>query len=84
MQAIITKYIAPTNTRGARIKATAGKGQTIIVSYNYARTIKNNHLDAMTALIEKLKWQYESLTWVQVDIETGCVFVAIKSRVELR
>ena len=30
MQAIITKYLSPTNTKGARIKAIAGRGSLIV------------------------------------------------------
>lgn len=52
MQAIVTKYLAPTNSRGARIKATCHAG-SITVPYNYS---ENPHLDACNALRAKLGW----------------------------
>jgi hypothetical protein len=50
MQAIETKKLAPTNCKGARIKATCGRA-TIIVPYAYEATCP--HIDAAQILVEK-------------------------------
>jgi hypothetical protein len=43
--AIETKYLGPTNTRGGRIKATpiSGRGKSIIVPYDHALSVTENH-----------------------------------------
>lgn len=55
MQAIVTKYLGPTNSRGARIKATARAG-SITVSYNHVRDVEQNHKRACVMLVDKLGW----------------------------
>jgi hypothetical protein len=56
-QAIVTKYIGPTNTRGSRIKATADAG-SITVPFNYRlKTFEENHRAAAVALQNKFNWQ---------------------------
>ena len=58
MQAIRTKYLAPTNTRGARFKASCEAGSiTICSSYNNADVC---HLEAAKALMAKLGWDKDS------------------------
>jgi hypothetical protein len=54
-QAIATKYLGPTNTRGGRIKATAWAG-SITVPYDYALDVKDNHKAAADDLIAKMGW----------------------------
>lgn len=54
-QAIETKYIGPTNTKGSRIKATAAAG-SIILPYDYAISIEKNHKKAAFALRIKMGW----------------------------
>jgi len=54
-QAIETKYIKATNTRGSRIKATAWGG-TITVGYDYALDTDGAHKAAADALIAKMGW----------------------------
>lgn len=56
MQAIVTKYLGPTNTRGARIKATADAGS---VTVGYDHSAHNAHDVAVVALREKLGWAGE-------------------------
>lgn len=70
MIAIHTKFIAPTNTRGARIKAyTANgmgfKGFTATVSYSYGDTNVQSHFEAVKALVEKndLDWTLEGMRY---------------------
>lgn len=53
MQAIITKFIGPTDTRGARIKATASSG-SVTVGYPYELSGQECHRFAADALCEKL------------------------------
>lgn len=55
MQAIKTKYLAPTNHRGARIKATCD-AKSITVSYAYELSIEENHRLAAIELKTSLNW----------------------------
>ena len=55
MQAIVTKYLSPTNTRGALIKATAQAGATYL-SWDYALDTSANHRAAAVELANKYKW----------------------------
>ena len=57
MAIIKTKFIGPTNTRGARIKATCQAGSATI-SYPYSESISDSHWLAAQELITKL-----SLNW---------------------
>lgn len=54
-QAITTKYLAATDRRGSRIKATARAG-TVIVPYDSGLSSTRNHAEAAKALAVKLKW----------------------------
>lgn len=54
-QAIVTRFLGPTNHRGARVKATADAG-TVTVSWDYALGISENHERAAFALADKLGW----------------------------
>ena len=58
MQAIVTKYLSPTNTRGALIKATAhtGPGGSITTPWDYALDTSANHRAAALALANKYQW----------------------------
>lgn len=56
MQAIVTKYINPTNTKGARIKATCDAG-SITIPFEYAGTEEQTHAAAAMALVRKLGWE---------------------------
>jgi hypothetical protein len=55
MQAIQTKYLSPTNTRGARIKATCAAG-SITISYPHELSGQAVHRKAAEALVSKLQW----------------------------
>ncbi len=56
MQAIQVKYISPTNTKGARIKAFCYSG-SITVPYNCDLDDEGRAMEAGQALIEKLGWK---------------------------
>lgn len=68
MIAIHTKFISPTNIRGARIKAyTAGygdfKGFSAVISYPYELSGEKCHFEAVKALVKKhnLDWNLENM-----------------------
>lgn len=75
MQAIITKYVGPTNTRGSRIKAMAEAG-SVTVHYDDALTSTANHAEAAMALVRKFKWNRgRDVTLIAGGYIAGYVFV---------
>lgn len=54
-QAIVTKYHGPTNHKGSRISARAEAGR-VVVSYDHALNISDNHKAAAQALVERFGW----------------------------
>lgn len=70
MQAIITTFLPPTNTRGSRYKAACDAG-SIIVSANHTLNITENHIAACQALQRKIaeankaKYHTTADTWEQ-------------------
>jgi len=54
-QAITTKFLGPTNSRGARVKAVAEAG-SVTVNWDYSLGIEGNHTSAAKALAAKLEW----------------------------
>lgn len=74
MQAIITKYIGPTNTRGSRIKAVASDG-SVTIGFDYANDHEWPYRKAAQALCNKLGWAFDhipgglhdgSIVWVKL------------------
>ena len=56
MQAIVTKYLCPTNNSGARIKASCEAG-TVTIGYPHERNWgAEAHSEAVKALVVKLGW----------------------------
>jgi len=55
MQAIVTKYIGPTDTKGSRIKATCDAG-SITIPYPHELSGEDVHAAAAMALVRKLGW----------------------------
>lgn len=55
MQAIQTKYLGPTDTRGSRIRAVCEAG-SVTVGYDHSLNAEGNHKAAAKALCEKLGW----------------------------
>jgi len=55
MQAIETKYLPPTNFRGARIKASAQAG-SVTIPWDHALNVEGNHDAACEALVRKWGW----------------------------
>ena len=70
MQAIITKYIPCTNTRGSRIQAKC-EAKTIYFGYDHSLNAEGNHVAAARELIERLGWDGE---WTYGGTATGYVF----------
>ncbi len=58
MQAIQTKILPPTNTRGCRIKAISWAG-SITIPFPDAEYTDDAHMQAARALLEKLEWTDE-------------------------
>jgi hypothetical protein len=54
-QAITTKFIPVTNTKGSRVSAKCEAGR-IILSWDHALNSEDNHKAAAMALIKKLGW----------------------------
>jgi hypothetical protein len=64
VQAITTRYLGPTNTRGGRIKAKAW-AKSLTVEYDHALNVEDNHREAAEALIAKLDWAKVGGVWHQ-------------------
>ena len=56
MVAILTKFIGPTNFRGSRVKAFTSSGHRIIVPWDHALGVEENHDAAAIALCRKMEW----------------------------
>lgn len=54
-QAIQTKFLAPTNTRGARVKAFCRAG-SMITPWDHSQDVAENHHEAAEALARRLDW----------------------------
>lgn len=59
MQAIQTKYLGPTNTRGSRIKAACWLAN-ITVPFDHALDVDGNHSNAINALVGKINQERKS------------------------
>lgn len=78
MQAIETRYLGPTNTRGSRIKATTASGISKTVPYPHEFSGMACHWEAARALAESLGW--EAGEYVGGGTRDGYVFVACEYR----
>lgn len=75
MQAITTKYIRATNTRGSRIKATCDAG-SVTIPYSYDGSTSDAHRLAAQTLVDKLGWnEYGNLIGGGLPNDAGYVFV---------
>lgn len=76
MQSITTKFIGPSNTRGARIKAACAAG-SVTIGYPYELDRDAAHWEAAKALIVKLGWNNGSYgNWYRGGLFNGdTVFV---------
>lgn len=56
MQAILTKYTGPTNTKGSRILARC-QAMRIVVGFDYSLDIEGNHVAAAAELCRRMDAQ---------------------------
>lgn len=93
MMAIHTKFLGPTNFRGARYKAVAGdggKGFELTVGQDDAIDSEANHYRAARMLIDKLEWFHDENRgdrygcWYGGSTGDGYVFVCAVDYAELR
>mgnify|MGYP000884365584 CR=1 FL=1 len=73
MIAINTKYLSPTNTRGARIKATTGDWSATI-SYSYELHDVALHFEAVKELVIKHSLDWDISKMVYGGTNSGYVF----------
>jgi hypothetical protein len=76
MQAIVTKCISPSDTKGSRIKATCDAG-SITIPYPHALSGDAVHAKAAMALVHKMGWHADSRSWACGGLpnQAGYVFV---------
>lgn len=78
MQAIVTKFHGPTDTRGSRISAKCEAGK-LMLSWEHALNSEQNHDRAALALATKLGWtednEYEPMYRGGMPDNTGNVYV---------
>lgn len=74
-QVITTKILPPTNTRGARIKATSTSGISVTLPYDYALSFSHAHWPAVEALCGKLEWS--GARFAVGGSDAGYVFVRV-------
>lgn len=72
MQCITTKYLGPTNTRGARIRAMTVNGKNFATTSYPHEDSRNAHALAALKLARKLGW---TGTLIEGSTPTGSVFV---------
>ena len=77
MQAIHTRYLPCTNTRGSRVVATA-MGQRVTVEYRSEFDSPINHARAARALVARNGGMWFG-KWAMGETKTGFVFVALGS-----
>ena len=77
-QAITTKYLGPTNTRGSRFKASC-EAASITMNLDDRFDIPENHKFAAILLTQKLGWDDESRygEWHGGATKDGYVFVRV-------
>jgi len=75
-QAIVTKWLGPTNHKGSRVRASCDAG-TLTVSWDHEIGVgdnhRANHRAAALALAEKLGWGTEN--WIGGEFKGTCVWV---------
>lgn len=70
-QAILTKYLGPTDHRGSRVVARAQAGK-VTVPWDYSIDTADNHAAAAKALCSKFDWPFDS--FVQGGTDDGYAF----------
>jgi hypothetical protein len=75
MQAIVTKFICPTNHRGSRVKATASCG-SLTLSWDHALNQDENHAAVAKAFCESKEWTGQMVGGCLPDGSWAWVFVS--------
>lgn len=78
-QAIVTKYIGPTNTRGSYIKASASAGN-VTFAYDDSLSSNANHAAAAEKLATKFKWRGH---WYSGGMPGGHGYVFVCTRADI-
>jgi hypothetical protein len=75
-----TKWLGPTNHKGARVRATnASSGATIVVSWDYALSTAENHIAAARALLTKCyQPQPDSFLMCGTKDQTGYILTGVR------
>lgn len=73
-QAIVTKFLGPTNHKGSRIKAKCEAGQ-LTVAWDYAKDTGGNHKAAAQALLKQLGWDDRPFFGGALPTNDGYAFV---------
>jgi len=79
MQAIVTKFLGPTNVRGSRVKARADAG-SLTVGWDHRLNPDANHRAAAEALVAKLGWgedAYGAIVGGSLPDNSGYAFVFV-------
>lgn len=84
MQAIHTKYIGATNTKGSRIKAYTRFGLSVQIPFPHEFNGHLVHFQAVKELAKKhkLDWPIDRMTWGDSADGKGYVFCFADSKVE--
>jgi len=77
MKAIETRYLGPTNTKGARIVARDSDGNRVTISYPNELSGEDVHRKAAEALRDKMQW---SGTLKGGSTSRGYVFVFVQDQ----
>lgn len=77
-QAIVTKYLGPTNHKGARVKASAQAG-SVTIPWDHALDVEANHTAAARYYLDKHNWSDEIVGGAMPD-DTGYCFVIVPNK----
>jgi hypothetical protein len=80
MQAIITKYLRPTNTKGAHIRATWERFDgpvSVTIGYDHARSQRGNHASAAMQLVRTYTDGGNNWTCGEMPDNSGYAFVML-------
>ena len=78
MQSITTKFIGPTNSRGSRVTAKTSGGERIILDWNDALGVEQNHVAAAMHLCKKLDWTDDTMVYGESPDGKGYTFVFVR------
>ena len=67
MQAIVTKFLPPTEVRGSRVKATC-QAKSLTLSWDHGLNPTGNHRRAAEALAAQLEWNGR---WIEGGLPDG-------------